>query len=365
MKRILVIDDSPDILDLVQRALKAQGWEALTARTGEEGLARAHTECPDLILCDIRLPGIDGYEVLKRVRATPETVTTPFIFLSGLGDKPAVRQGMNLGADDYLQKPFIMAEMISAVEARFAKQDELLKRAEARLQDLRKSLTLALPHELVTPLNSILGFSSLLQDPGLPGNEVQECAQHIQEAASRLQRVIENFIFYAQLELVSSDPARLQSFRGELCDDTAALLEQSARKMARKRNRESDLRLKLSPARAAIAEKHLDRLLRELVDNALKFSVPGTPVSVESDLNNGALEIRVKDHGRGMSPQQVREVAPHMQFERKLYEQQGTGLGLAIARRLAELHDGALWIESVPMEFTVVHVKLPSNVSAA
>lgn len=359
MKKILVIDDESDILDLVAGAVETQGWQALAATTGEEGLAIARAQSPDLVLCDIQLPGINGYEVLKQIRTHPSTTTTPFVFLSGIVDRAYVRQGMELGADDYIEKPFTVPELIRAFEARFNKQAELLKKAEQRFNELRTNLTLALPHELVTPLNSIIGFASLLVDSSTPKSEVQECARHIQEAADRLQRLIGNFLFYAQLELISTDPARAAAFRSDQCPLAHETISRTARKVAAERGRDKDLQLEVVEGTAPISCPNLERLLREIVDNAFKFSDRGTPILVKVNSTNPQFELIVKDHGRGMTTEQIRDIAPHMQFERKMYEQQGTGLGLAIVKKISDLYGGTLQILSVPQQFTEVRVALP------
>jgi two-component system, sensor histidine kinase and response regulator len=362
MKRILVIDDAPEILELVAEAVSENGWKALPASSGEEGLALARAQDPDLVLCDIQLPGINGYEVLKQIRAHPATATKPFVFLSGVVDRAYVRQGMELGADDYIEKPFTVAELIRALEARFQKEAELLRKAEQRFNELRTNLTLALPHELVTPLNSIIGFSSLLVDGNMPKGEALECARHIRDAADRLQRLIENFLFYAQLELISTDPARVTAFQSDHCDQAAESISITSGKIATERGRTQDLRIETAEGLVApISCSNLDRLLRELVDNAFKFSDRGTSVSVSVRSSTAQFEVLVTDQGRGMTPEQIRDIAPHMQFERKMYEQQGTGLGLAIARKIAELYGGDLRIQSIPQKFTKVHVILPTR----
>ena len=136
MKSILVIEDQPVMRHKTVTILKMEGFEVLEARDGEEGVRLALDELPDLILCDIMMPERDGYEVLQAVRVNRATATTPFIFLTAKGEKPDLRAGMNLGADDYLVKPTPRTDLLEAIEARFERQrlnDERLKQELAKV----------------------------------------------------------------------------------------------------------------------------------------------------------------------------------------------------------------------------------------
>src|SRR4030095_10061460 len=112
MKTILVIEDQPVMRHKTVTILKMEGFEVLEATNGAEGIRLAHEELPDLILCDIMMPDRDGYEVVQAVRVNRVTATTPFIFLTAKGEKRALREGMNLGADDYLVKPAPRTELL-------------------------------------------------------------------------------------------------------------------------------------------------------------------------------------------------------------------------------------------------------------
>jgi DNA-binding NarL/FixJ family response regulator len=118
MKRILVIEDETILRTNLARALRLEKFEALTAANGREGIELARRELPDLILCDILMPEVDGWQVLEAIRADPATARIPFIFLTARGDLPDLRMGMNLGADDYLIKPVHLHDVLTAIEAR-------------------------------------------------------------------------------------------------------------------------------------------------------------------------------------------------------------------------------------------------------
>jgi signal transduction histidine kinase len=121
-----------------------------------------------------------------------------------------------------------------------------------------------------------------------------------------------------------------------------------AKAVAERHRRPGDLQLLLSPAELLAPEDNFKKILEELIDNAFKFSEKGKPVTISSQMIEHTLSLTVTDHGRGLTPEQVAKVAPHMQFDRRTYEQQGAGLGLIIAKRLTELLGGQLSIESNP-----------------
>src|SRR5712691_8267690 len=160
-KKVLVIDDTQEIRMIITESLNLYGFTTLTAEDGMSGIKMAQEHQPDLIICDINMPNLDGYGTLTALRENEATATIPFIFLSGAADKLNMRRGMELGADDYLTKPFTHKELMAAVNTRLEKQAELQRHSDKKLDELRGNITLALPHELRTPLNGILGPARL------------------------------------------------------------------------------------------------------------------------------------------------------------------------------------------------------------
>src|SRR6266480_5228303 len=211
-KKVLVIDDTADIRMIIAESLNMYGCTTLTAEDGMSGIQMAREQHPDLIICDINMPNLDGYGTLTALREDETTATIPFIFLSGAADKLNMRRGMELGADDYLTKPFTHKELMAAVNTRLEKQAEFQRHSEKKLDELRGNITLALPHELRTPLNGIMGLASLMMEDyaTLPPAEVLESARYIHESAMRLHRLIENFLVFSQLELLASESKKIE-----------------------------------------------------------------------------------------------------------------------------------------------------------
>jgi len=134
MKKILVIEDEPTVRANILELLEAEDFHALGAENGFIGALWAREHSPDLIICDVMMPELDGYEVLAVLRQEPVTATIPFIFLTAMADKTDLRQGMELGADDYLTKPFTPDELLGAIAARFAKQEVVMQQYTAEHQ---------------------------------------------------------------------------------------------------------------------------------------------------------------------------------------------------------------------------------------
>src|SRR5437879_243545 len=162
MKKILVIDDEEWLREMVQMALAQKGYEVIEAGNGALGVEVARKELPDLVLCDVNMEKMDGYRTLSALRSEPPTAAIPFILMTGLADNAGMRHGMELGADDYLPKPFTIDGLYAAVDARLKKSQALRQEAERKLAYLRDNISLMLPHELRTPLNGILAYGAIL-----------------------------------------------------------------------------------------------------------------------------------------------------------------------------------------------------------
>jgi signal transduction histidine kinase len=362
-KKILVIEDDSAIRKMLTDLLVIEGFAAITAEDGKSGLHLAQTCLPDLILCDVRMPEMDGYEVLDKLRSNATTATIPFIFLTAHSTNESFRQGMELGADDYLIKPCRAEDLLAAIASRFKKQAAMLDESQKHLNNLRSSIALSLPHELRTPLNGILGLSEVLMDEyeQIERQEIFELAEAIHTSAERLYRLIQNFLLYAELELAMSDRDRIEAFQSWETHYPNVLISNTAIEIARRANREADLHLQLQNTCLCIADLKLKKVVEELTDNAFKFSVSGTPVYISSVVTKDGMILTITDQGRGMTPEQIALLGAYMQFDRKFYEQQGSGLGFTIAKRLVELHGGKITVESIPNQRTSVQVFLPGS----
>lgn len=361
MPRILVVEDEKVQRLMVISALKAEGFEAIGAESGAEGIELARTLLPDLILSDIHMEMGDGYSMLTAVRNDQATATIPLIFMTGMADLDAMRHSMELGADDFLPKPFSQDGLLNAVRVRLAKHQKLVQQATKQLDELRATMSVTVPHELRTPLNGILGYSDIMrkQFEDLEPVEVGRMAERIHKNAKRLERLVENYLLYAQTEFQQTDLHKKPELFDTETPNADKTIEQVATQKAHDFGRSADLELHLKPGHVSISPKYFGKIVEELVDNAFKFSKAGGHVVITSLYENSQFTFSVIDTGRGMTPEQISQIGAFVQFERKYYEQQGQGLGLTVARRLVELHGGTVRITSEYGKSTTVTVALP------
>jgi two-component system sensor histidine kinase/response regulator len=358
MTKILVIEDERSMRESIVEVLGYEGFETISATNGRTGIKLAKEHTPDLILCDILMPGLNGYDALTELRHDPVTATIPFIFLTSKTEWKDVRQGMQLGADDYLTKPFDIDELLSAIRSRLEKQAAVSK----QLEDLRLNLSMLLPHELRTPLNVIIGASSYLISRGskqLPEpDKIIEMQAVIYESALRLQRLVENYLLYTKLRLMEYEPQKrmVKQWQSNNVVHIENLIPSLAWYKAKKVERKDDLVLELVDAEIRVSAESLQKIVAELLDNAFKFSNAGTPVRVTGKIDGNRYILSIIDLGRGMTAEQIACIGAYMQFEREWYEQQGSGLGLIISRLLIQLDGGKLTIESQVNQGTTVNV---------
>lgn len=362
MKKILVIEDEQAVRESILDILNSEDFYAISAENGRVGVQLASEFQPNLILCDVMMPELDGYGVLTQVRQNDKTATIPFVFLTAKADKNDFRQGMDLGADDYLTKPFTHSELLQTITTRLGKQTTAEEQAQQKLDELRQSISLSLPNELGTALTAIAETSQVLIEDhaSIAPSEILDLAEGINANAKRLHRLVQNFLLIAKLEVLASNPEQMALLQRETLDHTETIIAAIATAKAAQYHREADLKLELDSVSAQISEPKLKKVTEELVDNAFKFSAAGSEVRVFSSCHQDRFVLHVIDYGYGMTAEQIAKVGAYMQFDRDRLEQTGSGLGLAIAKRLVEIHHGQMTIESIPGKQTIVRVSMPS-----
>jgi len=363
MTTIIVIEDSQELRDDIVEMLTLEGYEAFGAENGLVGVELVKEKKPNLIVCDIMMPELDGYGVLEAIREEHETAMIPLIFLTAKTDRVNVRHGMVLGADDYLTKPFLVTELLDSIRSQLKKRTDLNETVNRRLDELRENIITALPHELRTPLNTIIGFSDMLvmEAQRLKPDQVADWANHINSAAHRLYRLVENYLYYVRMQVASYSEEAKAEFENARLSSVNSHIETQAIKVAAQIKRFDDLILEVeSIDELQIAQQDLIKIVDELLDNAFKFSEPKTPITLKCFINdNGQYEMIFLDEGRGITQEQINHIGAYMQFDRWFYEQQGMGLGLAVVERLIHLYHGEFDIRPRETNGTYVSIRLP------
>ena len=363
MTKILIIEDEPQLRSNIKDVLELADYEAVTAENGEKGLQVIKEQVIDLIICDIMMPELDGYHVLNHLRQDINTATIPLIFLTAKTEWSDLRRGMELGADDYLPKPFQPDELLSAINARLEKKALANQNNQKKLDDLCISISQAIPHEINTSLNHVINISKLLISKKQIENQPHdvEMLTIIHDSAQRLYKMTNNFLLYTDIELTANNPVKVAEIRQQQQKTfVKSVIESVAYTIAEMFDRVGDLKLNFSQdGIVKISPAKLHKIAEELIDNAFKFSQANTPVEINGYPDQEKFYLSIIDYGRGMTEQQISQVGAYIQFERQFYEQQGSGLGLVIAKRLIELYGGNLSIVSIPGEKTMIEVILP------
>ncbi|MEG3929008.1 hybrid sensor histidine kinase/response regulator [Microcoleus sp. T3_D1] len=368
---ILIVDDEPDNFDVIETLLSEQDYQLHYAASGQEAIASLDIFDPALILLDVMMPGIDGIEICRQIKAMPKWQAVPIIMVTALNRKSDLANCLSAGADDFISKPVNAIEMRARVHSMlrikqqydniqnsYHIQENIIYVLESTLNELRGNLASSLSHELNTPLNGILATIGLLKDDieDMDIAEIREMLGWADESGRRLEKLTKKFLIYLELELSASRQHKIESAQTLF---SASAIEAELKYQAQSVNRSNDMLFTLEEAELALSERYLSTILHELIDNALKFSSPETTIKVSSQVVGEMLHLSVHDSGQGMTEEQIAKIGAFMQFERKSYEQQGTGIGLKIVQKIVELAGGEFSITSIYKKETTVHLTLP------
>ena len=365
-----MIDDTPGNLTVLRKCLTDHHYRVAVAKNGKVALERVKRIRPDLILLDVLMPGMDGFEVCRQLKADDMTRAIPVIFMTALDTAEDKVKGFEAGAEDYVTKPLNNKEVLARVHTHvtlYTLQQELrtrnvelqaaLERERRILEDLRVNLSVALPHELHTPLNGILGFCEILLKELPESHDMTEYVTGIYRSGLRLHRLIKNALLYAKLRILNYLPEQAGTLKREEFIPIKQCIEQIALQKAQDVQRQNDLVLDVQDITLRVSADNLEKILEEVLDNAFKFSQAGTPVRVMTMSEDKQYILTISDQGCGTTTDQIARIEAYTQFDRKQYEQQGLGLGLIIAYLLVLWEGGTFSIISEPQHGTTVSIR--------
>lgn len=350
-QRVLVVDDSPQNRLVATGHLEAAGYEVLNAGSGEEALEMLATEAVELVVLDVLMPGLGGFETCRRIRTTPAIADMPVLFLTALGDREATAPALEVGGDDLLPKPFHRSELLLRVRALIrqrqttrqleqalrvlAEQNETLRRIE---QDKRK-ISQLIVHDLKGPIGAAMANAQLLKTSVVP--EHVEIVSDIVVAMQQLDRTARDLLDLSRAEAGELAP-KLESFS---LTELAAEVASAMRGLARWTQVEIVLEIR---AERAVADREMTRrLLQNLVHNALKYAPHGSVVRIEAALDDDGLALRVHDQGPGVAAEEAERIfESFVTLDAEAARNHGShGLGLAFCRLAAVAHGGRIWVE--------------------
>jgi two-component system sensor histidine kinase/response regulator len=362
---ILVVEDNDIMLSGIRDVLEMADYQVIVALDGQGAMDLLEHHSPDLIVSDIMMPRMDGYQFFSAVRANPKWFSIPFIFLTAKDQRVDVRLGKQLGADDYLTKPFEPEDLLVAVQAKLERAAALQAAAEAEVNKLKQNILNVLSHEFRTPLTYIRGYLDLILEEGLDQLSLEELSgflERVERGSDRLRRLMDDFIFLVMLETGEA----ITSFRWERMyfTDIRSMIDTIVRQkmpVARQRNVRLDVDIEQPLPGTVLHVDYVRDALERLIDNGIKFSQGnGGGVVVRATADDEWIYIAVQDDGIGIASEEM----PHLfkrfhQIKRELLEQQGIGSGLAIVKGIAEIHNGRIEVESQEGQGSTFTLVLP------
>ncbi|NPV02107.1 MAG: response regulator [Brevinematales bacterium] len=364
---ILIVEDSQVNLHILSSALKAE-YLLKVARDGGEAIALlAEPGLPDLILLDIVMPDMDGYEVCRRIKSDPRTADIPVIFITSMTKEEDEAQGFDLGAVDYIMKPFSIPVLrkrirthldLNTYRRSLEERNRELASLNLRLRDSNEDLesfAYAVSHDLREPLRVVINYLTLLDKSFALDTDggAKSYVKYSTEAVQRMDRMITDLLQYSRIQrqggefeiLDMKDVLRLATMNlGARIEQTAAVVN-------------------IGDLPAIRGDKlQIIRVFQNLIGNALKFTAPGiTPmITVEGKALEGEVVFSVADNGIGIAENDIPRLFIPFQRLKDAGEYEGTGIGLALCRKILERHGGKIWIESKEGKGSVFRFSIPA-----
>lgn len=383
LEKILVVDDEPLLRDNLRAFLEDIGFEVFEAGNGEAGLALCLQEHPDLVLLDVSMPGKNGFEICRELKAIPELRDIPVLFLSGLMETRDKLEAFASGGVDYVNKPFRLEEVEARIrthleirrqrrqleESHQHLQNALFETRQANTQllglnerlrqseELKSHFIAHMRNEINDPLDSILGLAGEICDPGLSTEQSRTLASLIKREACQLNFKLWNIFCAAELEAGEASPAitkvDVDSILQDIAEDFACAVKEKGQTLAVQVAKED------SPFATDAGKLRI--ILANLLANAIEFSPKNGQIEIRALQLDGDLVIEVEDHGIGMS-----EADRSLIFERfrqldtgYARAHRGQGLGLAVVKALADLLHGQISVDSEPGRGSKFVCRLP------
>lgn len=358
---LLIVDDEPDNLRILSSLLRDE-HQVLIAKSGEQALTLAEEKQPDLILLDIVMPNMTGFEVIKVLKSKDSTSDIPVIFITGLHSSKDETTGFELGAVDYIHKPFNPA----VVKARVASQLQIIQQRR-ELENLSQELQRAseakgmflanMSHEIRTPLTTIIGYSESLLANELPELEKPEALGTINNSSKHLLALLNDILDFSKIEAGELTIELLATDLNQLLEQVHVMCQE----LAKKKGINIDWHLlNAIPSHIETDPTRLKQILINLISNAIKFTERGN-INIRLSITGAGLSIAVVDQGIGIAKEKLDNLFTSFnQVDNSTSRQYGgTGLGLSISQNLARRLGGNITVESDIGEGSTFTITLP------
>ncbi|MCI0709090.1 MAG: hybrid sensor histidine kinase/response regulator [Chloroflexi bacterium] len=357
---ILIVDDNPANRDMLARRIQQLGYEYDEAENGIQALEKLRENSYDLVLLDIMMPLMNGFETLEKIMDDSDLRQIPVIIISAIDDMTSVVKCIEMGAEDYLPKPFnailLKARISSLLEKRRLRDAEIQRLTE--LNAMKDQFVRTVSHDLRNPITIIRGYADVILDLNA-GSDVDDFAQRIRRSADRMLELVNDLLDLAKIESgieMNFAPTPLAYFLGLQMGEFDL--------MARNKNITLSYEAPPDSLTLQLDAQRFTQVIHNLLSNAIKYTPPGGRVLLTAFEENDAVIIQVSDNGLGIPDEDI----PFL-FD-KFYRvdtdehkvEKGSGLGLSIVKAIVEAHDGKIGVESRLGEGSTFYVSLPLQV---
>jgi two-component system sensor histidine kinase/response regulator len=351
-EKILIVDDTVDTVELLKKRLRSEGYDTAEAYDGEEALKQVTGYNPDLIVLDVMMPKIDGYEVCQRLKIDETTRYIPILMLTAKSDVESKVKGLDIGADDYLPKPFDYKELSARVRSLLS-----IKALHEKLVEEKKSGALEhmmdqVVHEIRNPLTSIGGFARKVYGRLVEGDPNKKYMEMIIHDVAILEDMIRKLIEIKTISVCCMEPANIN----DIIMESLGIFEQEFKEKA------IDVKTELLNNIPMISadKKLLKRALCNIIKNSIEAMMDGIKVlKIISGTKGDRVEIQISDTGKGISRDKLKNIFDPF-VTSKIY---GPGLGLTFTHKIIQDHNGTISIDSEPGKGTTFTISLPVNKS--
>lgn len=354
---ILNVDDYAPGLYARSKVLRQAGFEVLEATTGNQTLKLASEHKPAVVLLDVNLPDMHGFEVCRRMRTNPALAATTILHISASSvHEESLVRGLNTGADGYLVEPLEPGVLIATINAflRVRQAEISLRRSNEDLERFAYRVT----HELNEPLRTISMHAQLLEQRLVATLAPEEAKsfQFLQDGVRRMRAFIDDLLRYSQSTHAGNDvrPLDLETVLNSALSSLRAAIEESGAEVTHDR------------LPVLVTDARMENVLQNLISNAIKYSRPGVPprIHVSAQPNGERWVVSVRDNGIGIEPQYQKSI---FQVFHRLHGKDvpGTGIGLALAQKIVETNEGTMWVESTPGAGSTFYFTIPQPSGSA
>lgn len=354
---ILVVDDHPQNVELLEAYLIPEGYDVITAFDGIEALEKVEEGAPDIILLDVMMPRMDGYEVCKKMKEDEATRFIPIVMVTALKELDDKIKSIESGADDFLTKPIVKIELLTRIKSliRVKRLHDDLEKSYQELKDLEKTkenLTQMIIHDLKNPLT---GIKANLEIVGMDDlGDTQECLDAAQRSADLLQNMIQDLLDISKLE----DGKLNLILEAVSVEELAIALKSEVEAPAHAENKEIELDIAPDVPTLSMDRALIYRVMSNLLLNAVKHTGRGGTITLRARIEDDEARIEVADNGYGI-PQKYLDTIFEKFGQVETRQRTGTGLGLTFCKMAVEAHGGRIWVESTEGEGSTFSFALP------